>query len=192
MTMEKRRYFRLQEIVGLSYKRAPLADTAQQHFFDLPSHIGAGDAQIRHLLGQLKQDNPELAELVQLLNRKLERAVAQLVIDNDLVTRLAERAHEVSISACGIGFIADEGIEIGAELVLALSLDADYERLHTPGVVVGCDETPEGFYWRVDFRGMSTHCEERLIQFLVRRQSRQLREGRLPPAPRNGPGSWGA
>src|SRR5690606_23331446 len=104
---EKRRYFRINETIGLSYEfieREPAKKKKDVLPVAVLDMVSKQDKKIESLLNELAQEQPRVAELVHLMNQKLERIVNQLVLDSGLVGRIANRVKEVNISACGIGF----------------------------------------------------------------------------------------
>lgn len=185
MNEERRRYFRITEAVGLSYQ---FLDSGSDHEMDkgrgesAPNallQVGSIDEKIESLLATLAEENPRVAEVVMLLNQKLERAVNQIALDAHLVGRLAQKVREANISACGIGFANDESADEGARLRMELRLYPHDLKLVTFGRVVGCDKQDDEklpYYWRIDFYGMNASSQEKLIQHMVRMQNHQLKE----------------
>lgn len=179
MTQERRRYFRINDTLALGYELLDEAeDDADTKSIDVLDLMSAQDAQIEQLLLQVADQSPAVAALVRALNQKLERVVAQLVADSRMVDQLAKRVKEVSISACGIGFVADREVPEGSRVALELVLEPDQFVIKTKGFVVAVDAYERGFYWRVNFYDMPASHQERLIQHIVQRQSVQLKYGR--------------
>ena len=177
MNKERRRYFRIDEAVGISYKildsDITFPDPSSANALAL---IGEQDERINTLLNELQDTQPAVAELVALLNLKLERVASQLIMDNQLVNRIAHRVREANISACGIGFVNDDPVPIGARLALELKLYPDETHISTQGRVINCDSLDHNrYYWRIDFIGMTQSTQENLIQHVVRNQSAQLK-----------------
>lgn len=185
MTRERRRYFRINEALGISYQvlgvsggdRGGRSDPAA----DLLDMVAGHDERIEKLLAEVAQTQPQVAELISVFNQKLERVVSQLVVDNRLVDRIAQRVKEANISACGIAFNNEEPIEIDARLKLELSLFPGDIKLNLKGKVVGCSPSNDqtGYYWRIEFYGMNERTQEQLIQHIVKRQSAQLKKVRI-------------
>jgi len=185
---ERRRYFRINETVGIGYERLEnkqrhIDDFAQPHnpeaiMASLLDVVVEQDSKIEQLLVEVETSHPKVAELVTVFNQKLERVISHLLIENQLIARIAHKVREANISACGIAFINDEPIEVGASLHLELTLYPSETRVETNGRVVGCDQEEETYYWRIDFFGMSRGAQETLIQHIVRTQSAQLKNNR--------------
>ncbi len=181
MNEERRRYFRINETVGVGYQamgheHSPenLADS-KARMADILDIIEEQDEKIEHLLLDLEADQPKIVELISLFNQKLERVVSHLLLDSQLIGRIARKMKEVNISACGIAFISDEDVDVGTSLQLELSLYPGDQTIETHARVVSCEQEEEGYYWRLDFFGMSKADQETLIQHIVRSQGVQLK-----------------
>ncbi len=181
---EKRRYFRINETVGLSYEFIDRHSPVRQKE-SLPSSVlemvSQQDALIERLLREAAVESPKVAELVRAFNQKLERVVSQLVLDNQLVGRIANRIKEVNISACGLGFVNEVAVVPGEKLKVELELFPSKYLVKAKAIVIGCDRVQDGYFWRIDFYDMSPAAQEALIQHIVRRQSAQLKESRGKP-----------
>lgn len=181
MTPEKRRFFRINDTVGLTYE---LLDAQEEHSepgkgsVDLWSLMSEQDDKIERLLTEVAEQSPQVAELVRALNQKLERILGQLMMDNRMVQRLAGHNREVNLSACGVGFVNDRKAKAGTRLKLELELLPDRQLVPVDGVVVGCDAMRGGYYWRVNFCAIRPSVQEMLIQHVVKRQSAQLQRNK--------------
>ncbi|TVZ40134.1 PilZ domain-containing protein [Alteromonadaceae bacterium 2753L.S.0a.02] len=191
MLDERRRYFRINERVGIAYQMLStgsalsgdgpeasfLVRESNSKFAGILNEIEALDEAIEHELGELTESHPAVVKLVSLFNQKLERVISHIVLDNQLISRLARRLKEANISACGIAFVNDETVDVGTSLKMELTLYPDEQTLLTRGRVVACEPELEGagYYWRVDFFGMEKADQETLIQHVVRSQSQQLK-----------------
>lgn len=181
MSKERRRYFRINETLGISYQmlgssgddRASTGAPAA----NLLDMVAEQDARMEKLLVEVAQTQPKVAELVAAFNQKLERIVSQLAVENRLMDRIAEKVREANISACGIAFNNEESIAVDTRLRLELSLYPGDVKLNVLGRVVGCDASSDrsGYYWRIEFYGMNEQIQEQLIQHIVKRQSVQLK-----------------
>lgn len=174
MRKENRRFFRINETIGLSYEVAERGSKSKEKTVDIMDIMSEQDEKIEKLLMEVAEESPKVAELVQVFNQKLERVVEQLALDSRMVDKLANRVQEVNISACGLGYTCEESIEVGSQLNLKLELYPSKKMIHVGGIVVGCDPVERGHYWRIDFYGMSHDTQEMLIQHIVQRQSAQL------------------
>ncbi len=183
MNDERRRYFRINETVGISYQRIDSGDGSgkrDEYLSSDMSRVFEYDEQIEKLIKALEGENPKIAQLGVLFHRKLNRIADQLVLRNDLVNRIAHRVKEVNISACGMAFMNDEPIAEGERLRLELKLFPSETQVHTLARIVSCEQDGRSrqFYWRMDFYSMSVTSQETLIQHIVRSQSAQLKGNR--------------
>ena len=181
MTDERRRYFRINETLGIAYHI-----TEGDHEFepknadtDILAQVSRQDKKIEKLLLEVGDSHPKIAELITVFNQKLERIVNQLVIESNLVGRIAHRIKEANISACGVAFENNESVPEGARLKMELTLYPSDKKLIVNGMVVGCDElSDDAWYWRIDFFGMNEDTQETLIQHVVKSQGLQLKRSR--------------
>lgn len=201
-TAERRRYFRINDTVKLSYciVHPPGAKNTDDSY-DL---IAEQDKRIDALIEHQKNHHPEMVELIGLLNQKIERLCQ---VDTSSKTTLAHYARNVNISACGLAFTEHYCAAVGTQLQLFLVLD-DNKKLELEGLVIGCQMTSNTrqvashiatsnntdntqkrsdqkehsnnkyYEWRVDFLHLSPGNQELLIQHIVRRQSTLLAEKR--------------
>jgi len=179
MTNERRRYFRIDEKIGLHLEvveKETVSEALQEERDAQAELMSAQDQNIIQLLDKLGETQPDVAELISLINQKLERALGQIARDSSLVNRIAYRVREVNISACGMAFLSDQASEKGSRLNIELELLPSERKIHTQGILVDIDDIDgEQYYWRVDFFSMSKDDEEILIQHIVKRQSAQLK-----------------
>lgn len=182
MNQERRRYFRINDRLALGFQTVDASedDNALPVGLDVLDLMSVQDEKIEHLLQEVAEESPKVAALIRAMNQKLERVVAQLVTDARMVDRLARRVKEVSLSACGLGFVCDSDVEIGTRLNIELELEQDKSIIKTKGYVVAVEPCDDGYYWRVSFFDMAPAHQERLIQHVVQRQSVQLKYIREP------------
>lgn len=170
MASERRRYFRIDDTVQLHYqitRNASPTSTDDGHSFDF---IIEQDRRMEVLIAELKHNHPELIELISLLNQKIERLTHA---DRSQDNTLAFHAREVNISACGLAFTENTEIAISSRLHLFLMLEG--KQFELDGLVIDCHETDNGCYvWRVDFLSLNEQTQERLIQYIVKRQNTLL------------------
>lgn len=181
MSNERRRYFRIDETIGISYEvldpKKPQSKSKMPHT-DVLDLVAKQDQQIEKLLIEVAEDNPKVAQLVTIFNQKLERIVNQLVLESHLVGKIAHRIQEANISACGIAFATTEEVTLDTHVKLELTLFPSKKILSTNGIIVSCDKSPDGWYWRIDFYDMTHQVQEELIQHIVQSQSTQLKAKR--------------
>ncbi|MEY4588962.1 MAG: hypothetical protein RL497_1038 [Pseudomonadota bacterium] len=173
--MERRQYFRINDTLGVSYRLIG-ASKKEETFW---SSLTALDEQINQLLGGLSKTQPLLGKLLALMNQKLERIANQLMLDGELMQKMASRVGEVNISACGIGFNHSQAVDDNSQVALKLHLLPHDTHVAAEGRVVECKKLPEGqYYWRITFTRMAEVERDLLIQHLIGRQRQQIREAR--------------
>ena len=174
---ERRRFFRITDTLGVAWRT--LTDDERNNRDSLPnrpvdvySMLSSLENQIAHKLGQFRIKQPLAAELLDLLNQKLNCMANQMEAESVLVQKLAHRMQEVNISACGVGFLVDEHVAIDQLLLLDLALHPSNVHVTCYGKVVGCEAATEGegFYLRLEFSGLDEADQEMLIQHIVKRQ----------------------
>lgn len=181
MREERRRYFRINETIGISYHvldgEMESPDSTGNGIPNILELVSKQDQQIEKLLLEIADEHPKVAKLVTVFNQKLERVVNQLVLESHLVGRIAYHVKEANISACGIAFANDEKVSEGARLKLELTLYPSEKKIITNGIVVTCEAFgSDEWFWRIDFYGMSEQAQESLIQHVVQCQSLQLKK----------------
>lgn len=175
MHQDRRRYFRINDFLDIRYE---VLETSGEHYengLDVLDLMSDQDGTIAELLLEVGETHPSVAKLAHALNQKLERVISQLVTDSRLVDRLANRIKEVSLSACGIGFVHDSPIAVGSHLALELRLGLDKTAIATKGYVVAVDPVDHAYFWRINFFDMPGAHQEWLIQYIVQRQGAQLK-----------------
>ncbi|MCV6615315.1 MAG: PilZ domain-containing protein [Cellvibrionaceae bacterium] len=195
MGQERRRFFRIDDSIGVAYRVLSEEEVASQiegelRPVDSLNLLASFDNKISNLSSQLQAKEPLVSELIDTLNAKLTAVINLLELDSQLVKRVAYKVHEVNISACGMAFFTDEALDMGAMISLELSLSPGNVLVHCYARIVASDEMEPGegqegkrFYVRMDFANMSEHDQEILIQHIVRRQGHQLREAREDQEP---------
>ena len=189
---DRRRYFRINDWVGLSYRPVSLqldrearseGDNVQISSAQLLDTI---DKELAEALNLLWRNSPAVANVLGLLNKKMNFLASGMALDylpGETVTH--EQAH-VNISACGIAFGCDESFKAGELLELQLLLKPANTRLQVKGRVNACEKARAGrgkpYFLRLDFVDIQTQVQEELIQHIVRRQSVQL-NAQLQQAP---------
>jgi len=176
---EKRRYFRIADTIGLSFKQArPVKPdlSLSTSVVEMEQRLASLDAEINSIVNRIWSSNPELSEALGLLNRKID-----LLTGNKVANKVAEQEQydhhfeqiEVSLSASGVAFDSEVKLDIGDRLDLMLVLKPSNMRLQSKGTVVNVAEKKPGelnpYVASIDF-DLVPQDEERLIQHIVQRQ----------------------
>ncbi len=181
---DRRRYFRINDIVGLSYRLIERGEVEAQKQAENVQIAAAEvlrsiDRELTNALNAMWQSNPTAANAIGLLNKKMDVLAAEMDLDYAQIKGLEMQTKQVSISACGIAFECRDSFHVGQSLKLDILLKPANTHIQMMGNVLGCDQTENGhFLLRVDFDSVDASVQEQLIQHIVRRQSSQLGSAR--------------
>ena len=178
---DRRRYFRIQDEIGIDYRvleaeELQQAERVQDPELRLQEQLEVHDQRIAELLQRLGQRDPLLAEVLDVMDRKLQYAINQLQLETRMTQRLAYRVHEVSISACGMAVVLQEPLAQRALLDLRLTLLPSDQQIKCHGLVLESEMLPgnDGYNTRIDFCDLRARDQETLIQHIVQRQTKSL------------------
>ena len=175
---ERRRYFRIDDELCVAMR--PLANeelqviSRDQNTF-LSAHF---DNRIATLLEACRVQNPIAAEILSLLNQKINLLATQLEVDSAQLTAISFHMRQVNISACGMALHYDQAFPVGQPIQLDLRLQESDLLVSLVAKVVACEPQhgeQDGYFLRLNFEHIRPHDQELLIQYVVRRQNTQLR-----------------
>ncbi|SMF95440.1 PilZ domain-containing protein [Methylomagnum ishizawai] len=185
---ERRRYFRIEEQVILSFKEISpreIPDLAGfQEITELPcnpfalaSSLELLSQESRFLLRKIERDAPDIAEALRIIERKVDLVTRVFMSrEPDLAECLPQ---EINLSASGLSFSIDQTYDPGRVLEIKMVLLPNMVGVIAYGRVIYCrrNVTLAGQPYRVgvDFIGLSDRDREMLIRHVVRRQSQILR-----------------
>lgn len=190
MNEERRRYFRIDDSMGVSYRcigneeAKVFTKQSLEHggAFDFAANF---DNRIQTLLDTCKIQVPVAAELIDLMNKKLNFVIAQMDVDSELMHKIAYSLKQVNVSACGMAFANEEVLKKGQLLQLDIMLHPSELHVSALAEVVDCipldvDEVQDDkiCFVRVDFTEVNGNDQELLIQHIVKRQSEILKQKR--------------
>jgi hypothetical protein len=187
MTEERRRYFRINDSVGVAYRvlgpqeAKIFAEQTRQHGH-VADYAANFDNRIGTLLESCRIQSPIAAELIDLINKKLNFVIHQMDIDAELMQKVAYSLHQVNISACGLAFNNKEALTVGDMLQLDMVLHPGELYVVAMAKVIACEpstDTQGEYFVRLNFEAMNNHDQELLIQHIVKQQSAQLKQQRL-------------
>ena len=188
MADERRRYFRIDETLGVSYRiiseqEAQAFSRREEKNITAMNYAANFDNRIQTLLDACRIQAPLAAELIDLVNKKLNFVIHQMDIDTDLMQKVAYTLKQVNVSACGMGFHCEEKLMEGQKLQLDILLHPGELYIVTIAEVVACSLTNEdgkdAYFVRVNYVDMDNHDQELLIQHIVKEQSNLLKKQRL-------------
>jgi len=189
-TRERRRYYRVEDEVALSYRvlEGAEVDAALERFtpgfedtMALAATFATTGGEMRRALDAVKRSAPEVATYLEGLNTKLDILGRMLAARESGLP--SSPTHLVSLSASGISFDVTRPITPGSLLELKLLVFPSHICLLTLGAVVSCRPLPEtqaDFRFRVgiDFAYIRDTDRETLIRHVVQKQSQLLRQRR--------------
>jgi NAD(P)-dependent dehydrogenase (short-subunit alcohol dehydrogenase family) len=192
---EDRRYFRIQDHIGVSYRVLTDAEYHSRKIASQYAEIPALDElseieqQLELLFEKVKIRTPEVAEMGKLLNQKLKILVNNSGIAEGLTHAEDIPEQLVDMSAVGMALGVNEAIDTGQYLEIRMVLQSGRQYLKLLARLVNCEEGYEvaeaysGRFThtaRVEFINVSERIQEFLIQYVVKRQSAQIKAKRNP------------
>jgi hypothetical protein len=174
---ERRRYFRIDDEVALSFTL--LEDEKQGDAEDLNQEFHMSlEVQIRHAMADLRSQNSKVAHVLDLINQKINLLRSAEEKDGSAPVLIG-----ANLSACGVAFSWHENLPINQQLMVNLYLQPNHELIRTEAHVAGVTKnqdpnaSPEqSFIVRLDFDSIKKNYQELLIQHVVQRQGHQLRK----------------
>lgn len=190
MGRERRRYFRVRDDVVLKYR--PVAPDELDALIDglkdrhgsrhsLARDFANTSAQLQPVLRRVKEDQPDIALCLTVLNEKLDVIARHLSMQASDLT--GEPVRQVDLSASGMRFEAEEPFPPGTLLEIRMALYPSFAYIQVVGEVVRSDERkPKGpgmaHLVAVDFRYLDNEDLELLVQHAIKKESRLLRRRR--------------
>ncbi len=189
MQQERRRFFRIEDSLGVAYRLLTAEELALGESVPLAidsfSLIVNFDKEIEHSLGKLRVREPLVAELLDTFNKKMNCVINQLQMDTRQ-QQLQHTTQSISISACGVGLHSEQAFAADDQLLMDFILYPSNLHVSSRARVVACeagdsDDRHEGYFIRAEFIGMSETDQELLIQHIVKRQTSLRRDQRAEP-----------
>lgn len=182
---ERRRYFRIVDQVAISYRLLSEEEgVATGVGVNSPAALIVQlENQISASLETLRSVQPQVHELLELFNRKINLVLS---LDDSISQPDSEqqkRSQQVNISACGIAFPSHEQLRPNDKILLDLTLFPSNVCLKLVAAVIGNELLPEpigedAYMIRADFVDITSNEQEVLVQHIIKRQTVQLKERR--------------
>jgi hypothetical protein len=183
MRQERRRYFRVETDSIVTFRAITAeekqAGIARLHQGDM-HHPDQGrlflklDADLHDGLNRLRQKSPEIAALLDLVNRKIN-LIANKSQAHKSESLLDKAPQTINLSACGMAFHSQELIEDKQDIEWELILLPDQTYVHGYGHIAGCETAQNAFLLRINFDAMREEDLERLLQYIMRKESEWLK-----------------
>jgi c-di-GMP-binding flagellar brake protein YcgR len=183
---ERRRYFRVTDLVGLRYQllsedEQALAIQAQPSSLkDLLKQI---NNEILTNLAFIQTSQPEVHRLLDLLNQKVNLALGADNHNQDQDLESANNICSVNLSACGLAFPVEKPANLNQYMSIELTLYPNNIRLTLLAAVIACDRYEEDneknkYIIRANYVDISDANQEVLVQHVIKRQAMQLKQQR--------------
>ncbi|MFT4767476.1 MAG: hypothetical protein ACI8RN_000603 [Glaciecola sp.] len=182
-SVERRKYYRINDVVLLRYEVTPESPAGQQPLEDTGGlAIGTGtllaelDRELNKSINAVWRDNPMVAQALGLLNRKVS-VIATQALEYEEASVHSYDSSMVNLSGCGIAFEARQQLTPGTRLQLSIILKPSQVTLSIAGTVISGEQRLDSAtmpYWiRVDFDD-DLLAQEQLIQHVVQKQGALL------------------
>ncbi len=191
MNQERRRFYRINDKVSLNYrviqpgdlqKELDRTSRKQKELAELRNAALAIDARLDVINSQLQNDNPVLAEILALFQRKMALHEAMLGVD-DYDESAFSQAREINLSASGLAFDAETPLKEGTSLKLELVTYPEHHYISVFASVVNCqalkNDRASGYRVAVDFRSISDEDEEKIVHHIFKKQAEEIKKVRV-------------
>lgn len=175
---ERRDYFRINDIIGLSYTVLKSGEEFLPASPDglskkLADSLAEVDAKFNQIENALLQENPTVAQALGLLNRKITSIAAHDAQQSGHPIKSYDEI-EANISGSGMGFHCVEPLATETRLRVSVILKPSNIDLEFTATVVSCDPvpaSPAGAYWmRIKIDEEYHAASEQLVQHVVQKQ----------------------
>ena len=178
---EKRTYYRINDVVGLTYKILGQGEDIQSSLsgnlgLSVTSLLTEIDHEFNQATNTLWHENPTIATALGLLNKKLSIIAANSLSEESQDVNSYEEMM-VNISGCGLSFDCTEDLPTGTRLLLTVVLKPANTQLNFTGEVIASDNnannTEKPYSVRINF-DENNNAQEQLIQHIVQKQCAQI------------------
>ncbi len=183
---ERRDYFRIADQAVLTWRLvdpeavpALLAELsrASGDDFALTAQFEDVNRQLRGVLDRLRGEQPQVVRALQLFDRKLDLLAEQLMLDNMGADEQAVR--EISLSAGGLSFVAEQAVDPDRVLELKMVLLPSRQGVRLAARVVRSTPADGGYLLACEFLGLRESVRQILMRHTLDRQAAELRRQRL-------------
>lgn len=182
MTDERRRFFRIDDTVGLKTERIDPKQVEEkiehfrrnQHPYSTLNDYNFQLQQHQADLRKITERMPELGRYLKMLQQQIDRLTEQLLPDDQ---QFVEREQPVNISAQGIAFYSSESADPGDIIELHLKLHPSQHRIMVLARVVQCEadrDQPGQYRIALDFEHIREADRELLVRHVHGRQLQAL------------------
>ncbi len=191
-SQERRRYFRIDDEMVLAWrvldkaekeKRMEQFSNGDLEYPDPTRLFLALEADIATLIGQLSPRDPTVAQILRLMNRKVNLISRGPLMSGHRTSIFDEAPQFVNISACGMAFMVEKSIPVGTDIQVELVLVPEGSYILCYGVVINCEKSASATNERhyranVDFTAIREEDRDRLIQHIMQKELEMLQTRR--------------
>jgi hypothetical protein len=189
MSDERRRYFRIEDQIILSWQPITSEEKTKGierfargeiQYPDLAGMYLGLEADLCDTIQAVSAKDPHIAEALELINRKVNLFIKKIPLDQTTQTLLDEIPQFVNISASGLSFETPSFKNQGQDLKLEIVLLPEKIYILCYAKVVDCTqiENSSNYRMNVDFVAMRDEDTERLVQHIMRKEVEFLRARR--------------
>ena len=187
MSKERRRFYRIEDIVGLNSQVIERKELEQrlenfwndQHQFSLRNEFNFKLEQHRADLQHIKNKMPEIGRYLSVLQEQLDLLTDKILTDDDA---FPTRETNVNISAQGISFTSNEQVKKDDVVELSLLLLPDQQKIVIFAKVVDCklhDKTSGEYTITLNFEHIHEADREILVKHVHGKQLKSLGAARF-------------
>ncbi len=182
---ERRRFFRINDDICLEYdlvseeeyNNAPAELEAMQHTaFSMSAEFATLNNEFHPLLNNIKQNSPDVAQYLELLNQKID-ALSQHLLEVQI--GIEDTKMPANISASGIAFRTKTTMNPGQPLRLRIVLFPEKIGIMVFGRVMHCDkehDSHDEHLVTIDFEHLRYEDQELMIKHNINKQILELRQ----------------
>ena len=187
---DRRRYFRINDKVSLKYRVVQGMDIdteikrtehEQNNLAELKNAFNCITAKIMSRMDRVEEVSPLVAEILGLFDKKISLIESMVMHNGDKDDSITE-TQQVNLSASGISFESNTPINEDVNLKMELVLFPEYQFIPVYAKVIDCrkkmDDNLYRFNIAVDFVGICESDQEIIMQHVLSKQARLLKDGR--------------
>ena len=188
MTTERRKYFRIQDFALVKYRvvQSDMLDYERRNVYlnqfkveNARAALFGLETNLQEVLEKIRRSDPPVVSALELINRKinlLERVVSLEHTPSETDEHLEHEPVEINLSGGGMAITAEHPLAVGANLAIDLVLLPDHDPMRIFGKVVHSRKLEgEQYTISIGFDDIREDDQDRLVQHVLRRQSKELR-----------------
>lgn len=182
MFKDRRRFFRINDTIGVSYHLLSDAEKSviekeMQMDSSVLQSIDRLNAQLLRIIDNVQAVQADVALALNLMNQKIDMLYERHDMDGHLVAEIIFDKREVNLSANGVAFATAEHFANQDLLRVDILLDKANLQVTAIGEVIACEgldkpiSKSKPFYTRVHFVQIKAHDQEILAQYVINKQN---------------------